>query len=44
MSVEIGLDRTARAERLTRGSVTGHSWFVKKLFDVDVYRADLKSD
>ncbi|KAK3715604.1 hypothetical protein LTR37_007092 [Vermiconidia calcicola] len=25
-------------------SVTGHSWFVKKLFDVDVYRTDVKSD
>ncbi|KAI7493042.1 hypothetical protein KC367_g8838 [Hortaea werneckii] len=25
-------------------SVAGHSWFVKKLFDVDVYRADDKHD
>jgi hypothetical protein len=25
-------------------SVVGHSWAVKKVFDVDVYRADIKSE
>ncbi|KAI7287698.1 hypothetical protein KC345_g421 [Hortaea werneckii] len=29
---------------LTICRVGGHSWFVKKLFDVDVYRADDKQD
>lgn len=34
----------ARVGWLTICRVAGHSWFVKKMFDVDVYRADDKQD